>query len=666
MSGVNIITRPLINALLILAIVSAVSSQAFPFVYVNYTDPLDVGVCPRALGMGRAYTAAADDVNSIFMNPAGLSYARNWGVTSGFTSVRNDTANAIFGMYFSTSSEAFGLGLMSSSSWNVMTAMPSREPATGRILTEEVIPGPESFTSTVAMLSYGVKLGKYADIPIINDTSFGISLKGFFQHLGSTDEVVSANGFDIDVGLIYKANSWFKFGLFGQNCLEKASGGKIIWLEDGYEEAIPASFKAGISTLVLGKGGFLESDQTLYMNYDAEQSHYGTNPTALNHGGFEWWPVDYAALRIGLDQALLISPKGELVTEDNYTGGVGLKYGDLGFDYAYHRNGEVLIDTMQYVSISYAFSGFPEEKKEEQPEAATEEAKEAVKKAAVLGSFTEECLAISSPADKSIIYTDSVLVSFEVINSKVAQLEINGNKFQISGEAGKTINAKIPVPSNGKFAVKIVCLDGIGTMLREYKIRIVRMPFFKDVPENHWARKKIVLLAALDLIGGYPDGTFKPNKTISRAELVSLLVKAGGYASNESAETGFKDVKNNNWAAYYIKKGVDLGFASGYADGTFKPLKAVTRAEGVSIISRFAGIEIPEELEEAPFGDVPPNHWASESIAAAKNAGLLGYLKKKPFGPSKEMTRAEVAEVLSQTKLIFEKEVRLNNWETGF
>ena len=665
MSRINIITRPLINALFILAIVSAVSSQAFPFVYVNYTDPLDVGVCPRALGMGKAYTAAADDVNSIFMNPAGLSFARNWGVSAGFTSIRYDTANAAFGTYFSTSDEAFGLGLMSSTSRNVMTAIPSRKPATGRIITEEVIPGPEGFTSSVALLSYGVRLGKYADIPIINNTSFGISFKGFSQQLESTDEVVPANGFDIDVGLIYKVNSWLKFGLFGQNCLEKESGGKIVWV-DGYEEPIPASFKAGFSMMFLGKEGFIGSDQTLFLNYDDEESHYGKNPPSLSHSGFEWWPVEYAAIRGGVDQSLIISPKGELVAEDNYTGGVGLKYGDIGFDYAYHRYGEVLVDTMQYVSVSYAFSGFPEEKKEEQPEAVTEEVKEVIKKAAVQASFTEECLAISNPADRSMIYTDFVLVSFEVINNKVTQLEINGNRFQISGEAGKTINAKIPVPANGKFAVKIGCLDGIGTMLREYKIRLIRMPEFKDVPENHWAGKKIALLSALDLFGGYPDGTFRPNKTINRAELVSLLVKANGYVSKEPAETGFKDIKNNNWAAFYIKKGVDLGFASGYADGTFKPSKAVTRAEGVSIISRFAALEIPEEIEEGPFEDVPVSHWASESISAAKKAGLLNYLKKKPFSPNKEMTRAEVAEVLSQTKLVYEKDMELNNWEKGF
>jgi hypothetical protein len=662
------ITRPLIKALFILATVSALSFQAFPFVYDNYTDPLDVGVCPRALGMGRAYTAAADDVNSIFMNPAGLSYARNWGVTAGFTSVRNDTANAIFGIYFSTSSEGFGLGLMSSTSWNPMTAIPSREPVTGRGITQEIVA--DSFSSSVAVLSYGVRLGKYADIPVINDTSFGISFKGFFQQLESTDEVVQANGLNVDVGLIYRPSSWFKFGLFGQNVLRKTSGGKIAW-SDGYEGYIPDIYKAGISTKILGKEGLIGSDQDLLFNLDAEQSHYGTREGAdlpiLYHGGFEWWPMEYIALRFGLDQSLIISPtKREYVTEDNYTGGIGLKYGDFGADYAYHKYGEVVEDAMHYASVSYAFSGFPEEKKEEQSEVATEEVKAAVKKAAVQGSFTEECLAISRPADRSIIYTDSVIVSFEVINSKVTQLEINGNNFQVSGEAGKTINAKVPVPSNGKFAVKIGCLDGIGTTLREYKIRLIRMPVFMDVPENHWARKKIVLLAALDLLGGYPDGTFKPNKTINRAELVSLLVKASGYVSNEPAETGFKDVKNNNWAAFYIKKGVDLGFASGYENGTFKPLKAVTRAEGVSIISRFAGLEIPGEIEEAPFEDVPPSHWASESIAAAKNAGLLGYLKKKPFGPSKEMTRAEVAEVLSQTKLVFEKETELNNWDKGF
>ena len=664
MSRINIIARPLIKALFILAIVSAVSSQAFPFVYVNYTDHLDVGVSPRALGMGRAYTAAADDVDSIFMNPAGLSYARNWGVTAGFTSVRNDTANAIFGAYFSTSNEGFGIGLVSSTSWNPMTALPLRIPATGRIITEEVEFGPDSFISSVAMLSYGVKLGKYIDIPVINDTSFGISFKGFSQQLESTVEVVPANGFDIDLGLIYKANSWFKFGLFGQDCLGKASGGKISWL-DGYEEPIPASIKAGISTMVLGKGGLVESDQALFLNYDAEKSYYGTDAPTLNHGGFEWWPVNYAAIRFGLDQSLIISPKGETVTEDNYTGGIGLKYGDIGFDYAYHRYGEVVENFMHYASISYSFSGAPEEQKAEKP-AATEEVKEAVKIEHPPASFTEECLVINSPADKSTIYKDTVIVSFEVVSNKVTKLDMNGSVFEISPEAGKLVNASVKVPTQGKFVLKIKCMDSIGSLLREYKIRLVRLPVFKDVPDTFWAKDKISLMSALNLFGGYPDGTFKPNKNITRAELMSILVKAAGYTTTEAVKSSFNDIKDNNWAAFYIMKGVELKYASGYSDDNFKPSKPVTRAEGVSIISRFAQLEPPEELEESPFDDVPVNHWAVESIASAKAAGLLDYLKDKPFNPNKAMTRAEVAAILYQTKFALKKEAELVNWEVGF
>jgi len=657
----------IVGALFIYAIVLAAPSKSFPAVYSNYVDPLDVGVCPRALGMGRAYVASADDVNSIFLNPAGLSFAKNWGMTLGTSSVIQETSNTNFGIYFSTSDEAFGFGLMGSSIGNPMTAIPTREPVTGRLITEDAFPYPDRYINSVAILSYGVKLGKYINLPIIDNTSFGISLKGFFQQLESTDEVNPANGFDADIGLIYKMNSWFKVGLAGQNILEKSSGGKISW-PDCYEEPIPASFKAGISALLLGKEGMVGSDQSLLLNFDAEDSHYATNPPVLYHGGLEWWPVDYMALRCGVDQSLLISPlpKDKYVTEDNYTGGLGFKMGDFTADLAYHRYGNVLEDTMSYASISYTFPGFPQK-------AAEIQAPLLVTAEVVQAAPTEECLSIKSPEDRSTIYRDSVLVSFEVLSRKVIRVEINGNKIDVTGppsreagEAGKNITTSISVPSAGKFTVKVKCFDNTGAMLKDYKIRIVRLPVFKDVSEDFWARDRIIFLSAINLFNGYSDGTFRPNKTITRAELASIIVKAAGYSTPEAVKSVFKDVKDTNWAAFYIMKGVGLKYLSGYSDDTFRPSKPVTRAEGVSIISRFADLTNPEVMEKAPFDDVPITHWAVESIASAKDAGLLNYLKNKPFGPSKQMTRAEVATILLQTKDIRYRAEQLYNWETGF
>jgi hypothetical protein len=544
-----------------------------------------------------------------------------------------------------------------------MTTVPSREPVTSRTITIDAFPVASQFQSSVAMLSYGVKLGKYINLPLINNTSFGISFKGFFQMVESTEETYPANGFDVDAGLIYPITNWFKFGVYGQNILGTASGGKLAW-STGYEEEIPACAKAGISTKLLGEGGMVGVGQDLYFNFDAENTNYVSDAPTIYHGGIEWWPLDYMAVRLGNDQLLLRShsPKQKYVVENNYTGGIGMRFGDFGIDYAYHKYGDLLDDFKHYASISYSFPVIKEKPVEV-----------VVTKEVVQSPVTEEYLAIKSPEDKLTILDDSVLVSCEVLSSKVAQVEINGNKMEISWEAGlatgeakKSIYASVSVPSIGKSAVKIKCLDSAGALLKEYKIRLVRLPYFFDVPKNYWARDKIIVLSALNLFGGYPDGTFKPDKPINRAELTSILVKASGYVTPEEVVSGFMDVKKGNWAAYYIKKGMDIGFVSGYSDNTFKPLKNVTRAEGVTLVAGFAGFKNPEVAQKAPYNDVPIGHWAANAVSAAKESGFLEYVTGKFFYPKKEMIRAEAVEIMSQTKLVRDKALELYNWESGF
>ena len=675
---------------LVSAIVLIFSFRSFSvLVYSNYVDPLDAGAGTRALGMGKAFVAAADDINSIFLNPAGLAYTNNWGMTCGISSAVQETANANFGVFFSTgSNEAWGFGIVGSGTKNPLTAVPTREPSTGRMLPVAVT-SPNAYSNSVALLSYGTNLGKYLNIPFINNTSVGLSLKGFFQQIESDNENLLAEGFDVDLGIIYPLNSWLKFGAYGQNILEKKSGGKFVWnTEDGTEEAIPADCKAGISAKIMGSGGLIKSDHDLFFNLDAEQSYYAKALPLLYHAGIEWQALDFLTLRCGLDQLLTVSTHLKYSTENDYTAGLGYKYGDYSFDYAYHQYGDDVASALNYLSVSYSFGRGAEKQKIAEvpppppataevrlatPEAlpATPEALPAPIVTPEITSATEEYLSINSPADKSIIYADSVPVSCDIINYKVSRVEINGISAVITSGAQKKVIASVSVPSFGKVPLKIRCFNAAGLLLKEYKVRLLRLPAFTDLPNySYLAQDKIIILSALNIFSGYPNGTFKPNKAITRAELTSILVKTFGYTSPEVVDSGFKDVKPDNWASYYIQKGTELGFVTGYSGDIFKPTNPVTRAEGIAIVSRFAGLSLKEKITRKPFTDVPATNWAAPVITAAKEAGLLDYYYLRLSGgrlaPRRPMSRAESAAILSQTEFLKKKIADFLNWEVGY
>jgi hypothetical protein len=180
---------------------------------------------------------------------------------------------------------------------------------------------------------------------------------------------------------------------------------------------------------------------------------------------------------------------------------------------------------------------------------------------------------------------------------------------------------------------------------------------------NHWAIRPIALSVTLGLVKGYPDNTFKPEKGITRAELVTLLVRTMPVRLSEDLTySGFSDVSSKHWAAKYIAYGSFKKLVTGYPDGTFKPNKVLTRAEGITILARYANLR-EEPGTPPPFPDLGPKFWANKYIAPAKKAGLLQYLVGKNFEPSTPFTRAEACEVLYQTPQV---QQGVNQyWDTG-
>lgn len=115
------------------------------------------------------------------------------------------------------------------------------------------------------------------------------------------------------------------------------------------------------------------------------------------------------------------------------------------------------------------------------------------------------------------------------------------------------------------------------------KENITKENVFSDVPAEAWYCTAVSSMSRLGIIKGYPDGTFEPNKSITRAEFAAIAARFDNYAYFENVY--FTDT-NGHWAESDINKAAYLGWVSGYPDGSFMPNKAITRAEAMSLINR--------------------------------------------------------------------------------
>ncbi len=179
---------------------------------------------------------------------------------------------------------------------------------------------------------------------------------------------------------------------------------------------------------------------------------------------------------------------------------------------------------------------------------------------------------------------------------------------------------------------------------------------FPDVPNGYWAACDIDKLAMNDVVVGYPDGMFKPNKNISRAEFATMLVKGFNLDCDMHRTSMFKDVPTSNWANPAIAKAVDENLMTGYPNGKFEPAKNVTRAEALTTIAKGMTCDIDqckadEILSKYADGASVPN-WARIPVAKSLSNGAL---KDSPnpnmIMPNKDASRADVASMMQTVRV---------------
>jgi hypothetical protein len=106
---------------------------------------------------------------------------------------------------------------------------------------------------------------------------------------------------------------------------------------------------------------------------------------------------------------------------------------------------------------------------------------------------------------------------------------------------------------------------------------------YSDVPSNMWCNNAISTLSSYGVLTGYPDGTFRPNEPITRAEFSAIALRF--YTVHYSGEDKFSDIANH-WARNEINGAAAAGLLEGYPDGTFRPDVNILRAEAAAIMNR--------------------------------------------------------------------------------
>ncbi|MEH1765048.1 DUF1565 domain-containing protein [Nostoc sp.] len=172
---------------------------------------------------------------------------------------------------------------------------------------------------------------------------------------------------------------------------------------------------------------------------------------------------------------------------------------------------------------------------------------------------------------------------------------------------------------------------------------------FKDVSTNFWAKTYIEALASQNIIAGFPDGSFKPNEPVTRAQFATIVTKALTPPAKR-AGTRFRDVASNFWAYAAIQSAYQSQFVSGYPDGTFKPQQQIPRVQALVALANGLGLTTNNQNILSFYTDAAqiPNYAIAPVAAATARQLVINYPTVKQLNPSREATRAEVAAFVYQ------------------
>lgn len=162
---------------------------------------------------------------------------------------------------------------------------------------------------------------------------------------------------------------------------------------------------------------------------------------------------------------------------------------------------------------------------------------------------------------------------------------------------------------------------------------------------GHLDEKYVVGYSDLGLVNGYPDGTFRPDVTLTRAEATVLFGKLNLPAIN-GKQTDFRDIAKTDWFYNSVDAAVKSGLVSGYEDHTFQPQKTITRFEAIFMVSKLVKSE-KQNTVQLPYGDrdnIPS--WVNSAVRNLYAAGVIDTYSGNRIAGNTPVTRSEMVKML--------------------
>lgn len=196
------------------------------------------------------------------------------------------------------------------------------------------------------------------------------------------------------------------------------------------------------------------------------------------------------------------------------------------------------------------------------------------------------------------------------------------------------------------FKARQCCVWWVGLLALALAVGLQATPvqaaYLPSDISGHWAGSQIADLVEQGVVSGNPDGTFAPDRTITRAEYMVMLNRAFGFSS--AAEIRFSDVDQNDWYAPEIAKAMAAGYLSGYGDGTVRPNTLISRQEMAVMLARAMDLTLSGtgELERFKDSGTIPD-WSAPACAALVGQGFMSGYPDGSFAAQDPCSRAMAA-----------------------
>lgn len=171
---------------------------------------------------------------------------------------------------------------------------------------------------------------------------------------------------------------------------------------------------------------------------------------------------------------------------------------------------------------------------------------------------------------------------------------------------------------------------------------------FKEI-ENHWAKSSVELLVSKGIVSGYSDGTFRPEKNLTRAEAIVIVLKTAEIAPIQNANIITPDASEvPEWSKGYVQSAVNEGFISGYKDGTLRMNNDITREEILAMILKAtkSNLSTSNTLNFKDMNDI--SEWAIKYVETAVTEKLINGYPDNTFRGRNNITRAEISVIVSK------------------